>query len=63
MKILIVEDDPFKMKQLRKEVESFGVAERVDAAGSLQEATDLLSAASYGAVLLDMAIPSHAGTG
>lgn len=63
MKILIVEDDPFKLKQLRRRVEEFPDITPVEVACSLQEAMATLSAHTYDVVLLDMAIPSHAGTG
>lgn len=58
MKIFIVEDDPFKLSQLSREAEQYG---DIGCSSSLQEAILHLSSNSYDFVLLDMAIPSHAG--
>jgi DNA-binding response OmpR family regulator len=61
LRVLIVEDDPHKLTQLRKEVAGTQSAATISVAMSLQEATDILSSNDFEVVLLDMAIPSHGG--
>ena len=60
MKVLIVEDDPFKRSQIEQEIKLRFVAE-VYSASSLQDAMNILVDTIFDAVLLDMAIPSHSG--
>lgn len=60
MKVLIVEDDPFKKSQIEHEIASNFISQ-IQSAPSLQDAMDILVGESFDAVLLDMAIPSHSG--
>ncbi|GBR69069.1 response regulator [Gluconobacter kanchanaburiensis] len=61
MKIFIVEDDNFKFSQLAREVDKYRGGTPIARGASLQEAMNGLVADQYDIVLLDMAIPSHAG--
>lgn len=61
MRVLIVEDDPFKRKSLQGELTRHITADLVVEAGSLQEAMLAVSEYEFDLVLLDMAIPSHSG--
>jgi response regulator of citrate/malate metabolism len=61
MRVLIVEDDPHKLRSLARELGLVVVVERIDRASSLQQAMAILEQTRYDVVLLDMAIPSHAG--
>lgn len=63
MKILIVEDDSFKAKQLNEAVVDCCSDAVLTHASSLQAAIDILYQDSFDAVLLDMAIPSHSDEG
>ena len=59
MKILIVEDDNFKLAAIRGAIPSTGGNTDVDTAKSLHDAMAALEARVYDFVVLDMAIPSH----
>lgn len=61
MNVLIVEDDHHKLTKLCAELERFPMVRSMTTAGSLREAMAAVTAASFDLVLLDMAIPSHAG--
>jgi len=61
MNVLIVEDDPHKLSQLKREVVEIDKSALIEIAMSLQEATTILSGSKFDVVLLDMAIPSHGG--
>jgi|GEM_PF-1274113 len=61
MNVLIVEDDHHKLTKLCAEIERFPAITSVSTAGSLQEAMATVTASPFELVLLDMAIPSHAG--
>lgn len=58
MKLLIVEDDPHKMKAIQQVLEP-GPGIAIQTATSLRSAMTELEAVHYDAVILDMAIPSH----
>jgi len=60
MDILIVEDDPFKCSDISDEIRALSEDITIYRASSLQEGMDKLSQYSFGCVILDMAIPSHA---
>lgn len=62
MRVFIVEDDPHKLNQLRREVDSYKFVSDVRTAVSLEEAMNTLETQSFDIVLLDMAIPSHGGS-
>ena len=57
MKMLIVEDDPFKLKVIRRVVEP--ICDSIAVATSLRGAMVALEAEEFDFVVLDMAIPSH----
>lgn len=59
MKILIVEDDPFKMDAIAAVIEPLVTGEPISRATSLQSAISALETQSFDFVILDMAIPSH----
>ena len=59
MKILIVEDDPFKMDAIAAAVEPLVSGEPIARATSLRGAMATLEAQGFDFVILDMAIPSH----
>lgn len=59
MKILIVEDDPPKLTNLKHQVHRLIDDYSLSCAGSLQEAMEAVSTSEFDLVLLDMAIPSH----
>lgn len=61
MRFLIVEDDPFKLGQIKREVTGYPAVSEIREASSLQEAMTILADGSFDVVLLDMAIPSHGG--
>lgn len=61
MNVLIVEDDPHKLKKLRAEIDQLPQVGIVKTASSLQEAMAAVSSYAFELVLLDMAIPSHTG--
>lgn len=63
MRILIVEDDAFKSKQIQEAIHQEYPSAVLDHASSLQEAVDLLYEKPFDIVLLDMAIPSHSNEG
>lgn len=57
MKVLIVEDDPFKLKAIRRVIEPIG--DSIEVATSLRGAMIALEGGQFNFVVLDMAIPSH----
>jgi DNA-binding response OmpR family regulator len=57
MKVLIVEDDPFKLKAIRRVVDA--ASNSIDVATSLRGAMVALEGDRFDFVILDMAIPSH----
>lgn len=59
MKILIVEDDPFKMTAIVAVFEPLINGDLIARATSLRSAMALLEKGSFDLVILDMAIPSH----
>lgn len=61
MRILIVEDDAFKLTRIKAVVENMAEGEPIADAASLQAAMDKLSREHFDVVLLDMALPSHSG--
>jgi CheY-like chemotaxis protein len=58
MKVLIVEDDSFKLDAIRRVVEG-AHPERIEVAKSLRNAMVTLESETFDFVVLDMAIPSH----
>ena len=59
MRILIVEDDPFKLNRLLSETVQLRSKGRTRSVTSLQQAMSVLESETFDVVLLDMAIPSH----
>lgn len=59
MRILIVEDDPPKLTNLKDQIDRLIEDYSLCCAGSLQEAMEAVAASDFDLVLLDMAIPSH----
>ena len=59
MKILIVEDDPFKMTAIAGIIGPLVNGESIVRATSLRSAMATIEAQSFDFVILDMAIPSH----
>lgn len=58
MRVLIVEDDSFKLDAIRRVVETAD-PERIEIAKSLRAAMVVLEGETFDFVVLDMAIPSH----
>lgn len=58
MRVLIVEDDDFKLEDIRRTIQRSGV-ERIEVAKSLRGAMVILDREKFDFVVLDMAIPSH----
>lgn len=59
MKILLVEDDGFKLQSLRSFILEGFPSALIDEAKSIHEAFQALKPAIYDFVLLDMSLPSH----
>lgn len=59
MKILVVEDDPFKMTAITTIIEPLVNGEPIARATSLRSAMATIEERSFDFVILDMAIPSH----
>lgn len=58
MKVLIVEDDDFKLEAIQRAIQSPAVS-KIEVAKSLRGAMVLLDREEFDFVVLDMAIPSH----
>jgi response regulator of citrate/malate metabolism len=61
MRVFIVEDDTFKLSQLKSAVLRVEGLVSIDVASSLQDGMTTLSRQEFDLVLLDMALPSHTG--
>lgn len=61
MRVFIVEDDTFKLSQLKSAVLQVEGLISIDVACSLQDGMTTLSEQEFDLVLLDMALPSHTG--
>ncbi len=59
MKVLIVEDDPFKSRRIQEYLRLIVADAYIEKAYSLHEAVNLLYNEVFDFVVLDMAIPSH----
>lgn len=59
MKVLIIEDDDYKERNIKKYVNKKYVIKKIDIALSLAEAIDAIDNEEYDLIFVDMAIPSH----
>lgn len=58
MRILIVEDDGFKLQAIKRAVNAYS-SQHIEVVTSLRSAMTVLEAQTFDFVVLDMAIPSH----